>query len=94
MQLDFEECYCALGCCRKVEYVCNQLRYHAAFTRLCYRRPFRHGALPVFEIMGFRDTAEKELICERLAETYRVTRDVFVFIDKAQQVEEVGKTIE
>jgi hypothetical protein len=94
LQLDFEECYCALGCCRKVEYVCNQLRYHAAFTALCYRSPFRHGSLPVFEVMGFRDAAEKELVCQRLAEACRVTRDVFVFVDKAQQVEEAGETVE
>lgn len=79
LQLDFEECYCALGCCRKVEYVCNQLRYHAAFTALCYRSPFRHGIVPVFEVVGFRDEAEKEMIRERLAEACRVSRDAFIF---------------
>jgi hypothetical protein len=94
LQLDFEECYCALGCCRKVEYVCSQLRYHAAFTALCYRSPFRHSLLPVFEVMGFRDAAEKEMIRERLAEACRVGRDAFVFIDTVQEGEERGVAIE
>lgn len=79
LQLDFGECYCVLGCCRKVEYVCAQLANCAGLAALCYRRPFRHGFPAVFEVIGFSDEAEKELIATRLADACRVSKHAFTF---------------
>jgi hypothetical protein len=64
-----------MGRCRKVEYACDQLICHAAFTALCYRSPFYHGVLPLSEVMVFSDKAEKEMIRERQDEACRVSKD-------------------
>ena len=54
LQIDFEECYCPVGCCRKVDYVCNMLHTWEL-------APPEH-----WEIIGFLDAKEQEIILEKL----------------------------
>ncbi|KAK7748274.1 hypothetical protein SLS62_008734 [Diatrype stigma] len=51
LQLDFEECYCPVGCCRNVEYACSYLRgdWELAMPELV-------------EIVGWLDEREKKQI--------------------------------
>jgi len=56
LQIDFEECYCALGCCRMVEEVCQNLG------------PFQN--LPgKIEIIGLKDAEEATRVKDTIAFT-------------------------
>jgi hypothetical protein len=54
LEIDFEECYCPLGCCRMVDYVCEELQY--PFREIPHR----------LDIIGWKDDAEKWMIQRRL----------------------------
>ncbi|KAI0482948.1 hypothetical protein GGR56DRAFT_215989 [Xylariaceae sp. FL0804] len=68
LQVDLTDCYCPLGCCRMVQELCGYL----AFGRLDYgeERPevWERQIPDTFEIIGWRDNEEKELIVRVLAE--------------------------
>lgn len=56
LQIDFEECYCALGCCRMVEDVCENLG------------PFLHRPGNI-EIIGLKDEDEATRVKDRISFT-------------------------
>lgn len=51
LQLDIEECYCPIGCCRHVEFACEYLR-----------GDWKLAMPEVVEIVGWLDEAEKKQI--------------------------------
>ena len=55
LQIDLEECYCPLGCCRLVDWICGLLG------------PFRKGFPGRFEVVGIKDKEEEVMIRERLS---------------------------
>ena len=55
LQVDFEECYCPMGCCRMVETVCKELGL------------FRIRFPAAFEAIGVRSRSEAETICRVVA---------------------------
>lgn len=70
LQLDFEECYCPLGCCRLVDYVCSLLQDDWAI------------AVPeVIEVLGWVDDEEKNSIHRDLC-LKMITKDKIVFVSQ------------
>lgn len=68
LQIDFEECYCALGCCRMVEEVSNNIG------------PF-HNLPGSFEIIGLRDEDEATRVKATISFTNYMEADRIVCKD-------------
>lgn len=73
LQLDFEECYCAMGCCRKVSWLLDRFLYTGtppgtadtpenAYSMVGWRT----GPPRVIEVSGWRNDREEALIREKL----------------------------
>jgi hypothetical protein len=72
LQLDVEECYCPVGCCRKVGDVFT-------FLEACLTE------LPLyFEVLGWKNESEKNLISDLMASGGRFKRDDITFAGKIQ----------
>jgi hypothetical protein len=64
LQIDLEECYCPLSCCRKVEYICDGLRL-----------TWDIGPPETIEILGCENDAEKAMVKQKLRTLNGVTND-------------------
>ncbi|ROW16037.1 hypothetical protein VPNG_02642 [Cytospora leucostoma] len=73
LQLDFEECYCAMGCCRKVDWLLDRFLYtdtppgtddtpENAYSMVGWRT----GPPQVIEVSGWKNDREEALIREKL----------------------------
>ncbi|KAK7749694.1 hypothetical protein SLS53_000273 [Cytospora paraplurivora] len=73
LQLDFEECYCAMGCCRKVDWLLDRFLYTgtppgtADTPENAYSMVgWRNGPPSVIEVCGWKNNREETLIREKL----------------------------
>lgn len=71
LQLSFEECYCSIGCCRKVSWVLDRFLHEGpppgTDERVIYSS-FDWKVRPplTIEVMGWRNDGEKTMISEKL----------------------------
>lgn len=60
LQIDFEECYCGMGCCRMVDHIVDIM---VNFDRV---GPWTFMPPKIIEILGWNDNIEKKMIREAL----------------------------
>ena len=69
LQIDLEECFCPLGCCRLVEEVCENVG------------PFDNGFPSTFEVVGVKDEEEAAIVKSVIASVNFVLRHSVVCKD-------------
>lgn len=73
LQLSFEECYCAVGCCRKVGWVLDRFVHHGPLPgvdredHVWSSVDWKHCPPMVVEIIGWANPKEKEMIQDKLS---------------------------